>query len=39
MEVPTDIFAPYFYKEGKFYKNMVEEVSIQEMLSANPEVS
>ena len=36
--VPTDEMMPYYYKDGKYYNN-VREVSINELLNINPEVS
>ena len=36
--VPIDETMPYYYKKGKFYKN-VQEVEIQEILEVNPDYS
>lgn len=36
--VPLDESLPYYYKDGKFYKN-VQEVSIQEIIEVNSEYS
>lgn len=36
--VPLDETMPYYYKDGKFYKN-IQEVNIQEIIEVNPEYS
>lgn len=38
LTVPLDESKPYYYKNGKFYNN-IREVSIQELININPEVS
>lgn len=38
LQVPLSNKCPYYYKEGRFYKN-IEEVSLNELLQVNPEVS
>ena len=38
LKVPYDITKPYYYKGGKFYKN-IQEVELQEIINTNPEVS
>lgn len=38
MIVPKDPLNPYYYKDGKFYNN-IREVSLQELIEVNPEVS
>lgn len=36
--VPLDESQPYYYKGGKFYKN-IQEVDLKELIQVNPEVS
>lgn len=38
LKVPFDQSNQYYYKNGKFYKN-IQEVDIQEIVNVNPEVS
>ena len=38
IKIPYDISSPYYYKNGSFYKN-VHEVSLEEIINVNPEVS
>lgn len=38
IKVPLDMSNPYYYKDGKFYKN-IQEVDIQELIESNPEYS
>ena len=38
LKVPINPIMPYYYKNGKFYKNMWE-VELQELINVNPEIS
>lgn len=38
IDVPLNKINPYYYKDGKFYKN-IREVELKEIISVNPEVS
>ena len=38
IKISTDERFPYYYKDGKFYKN-IEQVPLQEIIDVNPEVS
>lgn len=38
IDVPLDETNPYYYKDGKFYKN-IKEVELNEVISVNPEIS
>lgn len=38
LKVPYDWRSPYYFKDGKFYKN-IQEVELQEIINTNPEVS
>lgn len=38
IDVPLDELNPYYYREGKFYKN-INEVELREIIEVNPEVS
>ena len=39
IKVPINPQSIYYYKDGKFYKNVVEEVDLQELIDVNPEYS
>lgn len=38
IDVPLNKANPYYYKDGKFYKNLIE-VEIREIVQVNPEIS
>lgn len=38
IKISTDISKPYYYKNGKFYKN-IKEVELSEIINVNPEIS
>lgn len=38
LTIPIDDIKPYYYKDGKYYHN-IQEVTLQELIEVNPEVS